>query len=247
MKTRRGRVFVLGAMLPALFAALLCVWQPSRFTRLEHSVYDILVRAAGTRPHSGQILIVDVDDRSLAAVGQWPWSRQTIADLLTKLRALAPAVVATDVMFPEADRHNGEVAKPDAVQATVLREGGVILGYGFTFARPDAANAVPSCLKHPISVAVFHQGDQAVAPFFQATDAVCNLPILAEAAQGAGFLNAAPDADGILRRVPLLLEYRGDVYPSLALSAVSAVANARRAMLRVANVNTAELVLSGGP
>jgi CHASE2 domain-containing sensor protein len=245
MKTRHGRVFILGAMVPSLFAALLCVWQPSRFIRLEHSVYDVLVRVAGTRQHSGQILIVDVDDRSLAALGQWPWSRQTIADLLTKLRTLKAAVIALDVMFPEPDRHTDGSVTPDEALAGVLRKGGVILGYGFTFDRMDASHAPSSCLKHPASVAVLHRGaDHAVEPFFRATTAVCNLHILAGAAQGSGFLNAAPDADGILRRVPLLLEYEGDIYPSLALSAVTALYNAPRAMLRLANVNTAELSLS---
>ena len=207
MKTRHGRVFILGAMVPSLIAALLCVWQPSRFIRLEHSVYDILVRAAGTRPHSGQILIVDVDDRSLAALGQWPWSRQMIANLLTEIRTLEAAVVALDVMFPEPDRHDDGIVTPDEALAGVLRKGGVLLGYGFTFDRVDATPASPSCLKHPASVAVLHRGaDQAVEPFFRATTAVCNLPILAEAAEDSGFLNAAPDADGILRRVPLLLD-----------------------------------------
>ena len=247
MKLRHGRVFILGAMVPSLIAALLCVWQPSRFIRLEHSVYDILVRAAGTRPHSGQILIVDVDDRSLAALGQWPWSRQMIANLLTEIRTLEAAVVALDVMFPEPDRHDDGIVTPDEALAGVLRKGGVILGYGFTFDRVDASPASPSCLKHPASVAVLHRGaDHAVEPFFRATTAVCNLPILAEAAEDSGFLNAAPDADGILRRVPLLLEYKGDIYPSLALSAVAAAYDTPRAMLRLANVNTAELSLSSG-
>ena len=249
MKTRHGRVFILGAMVPSLFAALFCVWQPSRFIRLEHSVYDILVRAAGTRPHSGQILIVDVDDRSLAALGQWPWSRQMIANLLTKIRTLEAAVVALDVMFPEPDRHDDGIVTPDEALAGVLRKGGVILGYGFTFDRVGQRALRPhSCLKHPASVAVLHRGaDHAVEPFFRATTAVCNLPILAEAAEGSGFLNAAPDADGILRRVPLLLEYqRRHLSQPGALSAVAAAYDTPRAMLRLANVNTAELSLSSG-
>jgi CHASE2 domain-containing sensor protein len=247
MKTRHGRVFILGAMVPSLFAALLCVWQPSRFTRLEQSVYDVIVRAAGTRPHSRQILIVDVDDRSLSAVGQWPWSRHMIANLLTKLRDLEASVVALDVMFPEPDRHDGGAVPPDAALADVLQGGGVLLGYGFTFdSLAGTQDASPPCLKHPASVALLQRaGEHSVEPFFRATEAVCNLPILAEAAQGAGFLNAAPDTDGILRRVPLLVEYRGNVYPSLALAAISAAERSPRAMLRVANVNTTTLVLTG--
>ncbi len=246
MKTRHGRVFLLGAMVPSLFAALLCIWQPSRFTRLEQSVYDVIVRASGTSPHSGQILIVDVDDRSLTAVGQWPWSRHTIAGLLTKLRKLDASVVALDIMFPEPDRHDGGPVAPDAAFAKALLEGGVILGYGFTFdPRKEREGASPPCLKHPASVAVLQRaGEHSAGPFFQATEAVCNLPILAEAAEGAGFLNAAPDTDGILRRVPLLMEYRGSVYPSLALAAISKADRSTRAMVRVANVNTTTLILS---
>ena len=74
---------------------------------------------------------------------------------------------------------------------------------------------------------------------FHATGAVCNLPMLAEAAGASGFLNAAPDSDGILRRVPLLAELDGRVYPGLALAAVAAATGARDMALRIANVNAA--------
>jgi hypothetical protein len=81
------------------------------------------------------------------------------------------------------------------------------------------------------------------APFFRATGAVCSLPVLAEGAGASGFLNAAPDSDGILRRVPLLLELDGRVYPGLALAAVMAATGARGAALRVSNVNASSLIL----
>src|SRR4029077_20687358 len=80
-------------------------------------------------------------------------------------------------------------------------------------------------------------------PFFHATGVVCNLPMLAEAAGASGFLNAAPDADGILRRVPLLAELDGRVYPGLALAAVAAATGARDMALRVANVNASVLTI----
>ena len=63
--------------------------------------------------------------------------------------------------------------------------------------------------------------EQVGEPFFQATGAVCNLESLSKAAGVSGFLNAAPDEDGILRRVPMLVEYDGSVYPALSLAAVS--------------------------
>ena len=67
--------------------------------------------------------------------------------------------------------------------------------------------------------------------------------MLMTAAAASGFLNAAPDIDGILRRVPLLLEFQGRVYPSLALTAVTAALKTRPSMLRIVNVNASSLVL----
>src|SRR5205823_772060 len=71
----------------------------------------------------------------------------------------------------------------------------------------------------------------------------CSLPMLGRAAGASGFLNAAPDADGILRRVPLLVELDGRVYPSLALAAVAATTAAHDMVLRISNVNTASLLI----
>ena len=85
--------------------------------------------------------------------------------------------------------------------------------------------------------------DSAEEPFFQATGAICNLSVLTEAANVSGFLNAAPDPDGLLRRAPLLIERDGQVYPSLALTAFTSVFGTRNVSLRVANVNASSLLL----
>ena len=82
-------------------------------------------------------------------------------------------------------------------------------------------------------------------PFFRATTAVCNIPTLTSAAQASGFLNAAPDPDGILRRAPLLMQYGDRVYPALSLAAIRMATNAHNLVLRIANVNTASLALDG--
>ena len=97
---------------------------------------------------------------------------------------------------------------------------------------------------HPVAPALLHVGeDTGDAPYFHATGVVCNLPMLAQAAGASGFMNAAPDADGILRRVPLLIELDGRVYPSLALAATMAATGSRDLVLRISNVNTASLIV----
>ena len=102
-------------------------------------------------------------------------------------------------------------------------------------------------MQHPVGLAIVQPPDEQIgAPFFRATGAVCNLENLSQAAGVSGFLNAAPDSDGILRRVPMLVEYDGNVYPALSLAAVAMATGARPSAIRVANVNRASLLVSGG-
>ena len=120
----------------------------------------------------------------------------------------------------------------------------MILGYGLLF--EPAVEAPQPCVQHPLGLPVVRGPTvRADDPFFRATSAVCNIPTLTAAAHASGFMNAAPDPDGILRRAPLLMQYRERVYPSLSLAAVRSLTGARDLVLRVANVNTTSLALDG--
>jgi CHASE2 domain-containing sensor protein len=235
---RRRFVFLCG-IAPVLILAVLGVSRPAFLDPLANSVYDILLRSVPTRAPAENVAIVDVDERSLSAFGQWPWRRDMVARLIDRLRGEGAAAIAMDIIFAESDR-SGPGA--DQALADALRGGRVILGYGLTF--DPAHDARRTCLLHPIGLAVTRPpGDTSDEPLFRATDAICNLPMLDESVARSGFLNAAPDADGILRRVPLLAELDGRIYPSLAVAAVAAVTNVRDMALHVANVNTAEFTL----
>jgi adenylate cyclase len=99
---------------------------------------------------------------------------------------------------------------------------------------------------HPIGVPILqssHAAEEIESPYFEASGAVCSLPFLAEAAGASGFLNAAPDSDGILRRVPLVAKLDGRLYPSLALAAASRTLRVRDMSLHVSNVNASVLAL----
>jgi adenylate cyclase len=81
---------------------------------------------------------------------------------------------------------------------------------------------------HPLpAVLVDGNTDSRAGQLFHGTGVVCSLPVLTEAAGASGFLNASPDKDGVLRRVPLVMEYQGQVYPSLALAAMLRATGAR--------------------
>ncbi len=166
---------------------------------------------------------------------------------------MGAATIALDMVFAEPDRYGdpggssqrpeaGAPATSDEALAATLREGRVVLGHAMRF--DDAPSAANACVLHPVVPALLHAGDDTgETRYFHASGVVCNLPMLAQAAGASGFMNAAPDADGILRRVPLLMELDDRVYPSLALAAVMATTGSRDMMLRISNVNTASLIV----
>ncbi len=236
----RRLIFASGA-LPALLVAILAVYRPPSAARLDNAVYDQTLRWAGTHSPASRVIIVDVDERSLSKYGQWPWRRDVIARLVTRLRDAGASVVALDVIFAEPDRADPDT---DASLAAALHGGRAVLGYGFTFDAPSPDRQ--PCGLHPFPVVVVDRAaDADPSPFFQATGAVCSLPCLANAAGASGFLNAAPDRDGILRRVPVLAELDGRVYPSLALAAFAASERATNAVVEVSTVNASSLSIVG--
>jgi CHASE2 domain-containing sensor protein len=244
-RASRRRLILYSGIIPVLIVAILALLRPAALARLDDATYDVIVRMTETKLPDPSIVIVDVDERSLESVGQWPWRRDVVGQLVMRLRDAGATVVGIDIVFAEPDRYvttgaGPEGETPDEAFARALRSSPAILGYGLQFEAPAAPKR--PCVLHPASLAIVQPPDApGTAPMFEATTAVCNLPILAEAAGRTGFMNAAPDRDGILRRVPLLAEFDGRVYPSLALAAVSAAHPTGGMVLRVSNANASVL------
>jgi len=234
----RWHVIAAGFGFTALVIAAL--WHPPRtLENLEGRVYDIFLRTAPHRPPGPVPVVVDIDEESLARFGQWPWPRYRVAQLLERVRDLGAAAVALDIVFAEPDRTSltliareierdlgvpvsvgepaGRVADNDQRLAEVLGKGPFVLGYAFDFGsgsgkQPDA------CVLHPLELGPAKRGVGGGVRLARSSQVICNLPQLARAAGASGFFNVAPDLDGTVRSVPLLIEYRGRVYPSLALA-----------------------------
>jgi len=242
------RLVLLCGVGPALVTVALAIFNPSLFAHLDRRVYDGLLRALPRPQAASPVAVVDIDERSLAAIGQWPWSREVIARLVTRLRETGARVIAFDVVFPETDRFDAadplRQANTDTAFADAMRRARVMIGYAFTFNAPHPST---DCGLHPLALPVLQSDESNLdVPAFRATGAVCTLPLLMKAADGSGFLNAVPDPDGMLRRLPLLIERDGQLYPALGLAAAMAATGTRPVALRVQNVNAASLVLDSG-
>ena len=182
--SRRRRLVFLCGVVPVLVTALLGALRPAFLARLDDSVYDILLRSTRTKAPGPGVVIVDVDDRSLSTIGQWPWRRDVVGTLITRLRNAGASAIALDIIFAEPDRYGQpgdgggrqtgkKTTTPDAALAGALRDGRVILGYGLTF---DAATRPrPACVLHPLGLAIVQPPDEMThEPLFHATGAVCN-------------------------------------------------------------------------
>lgn len=184
--------------------------------RVENYLYDARVRTTMPGGVDERIVIIDIDEASQVQLGQWPWERQTLADIVDALfddyrvRALG-----FDVLFAEAGRSGGNV---DFAEAFIARD--VITGFVFKDSlaanEPEFTGALPAPIIPARDIAGFS------VPFVQAAGFAGTLPELQENAAGGGFFDSPLiDSDGVFRRTPLVQQYRGDLYPTLALAVVN--------------------------
>ncbi|OGP75016.1 MAG: hypothetical protein A2V86_05545 [Deltaproteobacteria bacterium RBG_16_49_23] len=238
---KRGRrknltILFYGVLFSALLFSLNLV-HPSLTDFLHYQFYDFLLSANKGEPSSVPV-IVDIDEKSLQQHGQWPWPRYRIAILLDKLRDHGALSIGLDMLFAEEDRASIHTIKKeflrdfgvdlgfrgipqnlmdnDRILAEALSRGPVLLGYQFLFEEDSDRE---SCLLHPLHVNRLGHGREGEdsPQFIRARSVSCNLKMFSQAAAGSGFFNISPDKDGILRRVPLFIEHKGKMFPSLAL------------------------------
>jgi len=230
------RIFLYGVVF-SVFLFVVSLLKPTLTDFLNNRVYDILL-SAGMGETSPVPIIVDIDEKSLQQYGQWPWPRYRIAILLEKLSGLGAQSIGLDMMFAEDDRTSIDVIRKELLRdfgvdlgfgevphhlrdsdkrlADALSRGNVVLGYQFLFEENSDSD---NCLLHSLRVnklGQFREEDSAV--FIRALGVSCNLKMLSQAAGASGFFNVSPDPDGNLRRVPLIIEHKGKLYPSLALA-----------------------------
>ena len=208
--------------------------------RLENIIYDTRLRATMPRTLDERIVIIDIDEKSLDRVGHWPWGRDKLAAFTRELFERQQAsVVGFDVLFAETDGSSGLgslerlaqgalQAQPgfkeqlarltptldyDARFARALQGRPAVLGYYFTSDRDGRTKGV---LPAPALPTERLRGLPLRATSWGGYGS--NIAELAQSVPAAGFFNSVTDDDGVVRSLPLLAEYQGIYYESLALA-----------------------------
>ena len=201
-----------------LLAAMIQYGYPSPFSWLDLKVFDALSSRLSPGKPSDRLVIVDIDEKSLAAHGRWPWPRALVARLTTDIHKAGASFAVFDIVFSEpGDVQNITAgAEGDHALATALASGRSAAGYQFSFSSPPVRSS--ECDPPAVPV-VFKSGSKFAHPdLFTARGVHCNIPEIARSLTASGFINAGPDSDGVLRRMPLLVRYGNRTFPSLPLA-----------------------------
>ena len=224
---------------------LIRVWDPRPLEELRLRSFDFFQTTSPRDSAVRPVVIVDIDESSLSAFGQWPWPRTILADLLTRLYEWQAAAIAFDVIFPEPDRSSlNEAVKHfrdldddtrgrllhlpsnDEVFAQAIGRGNVVLGQA-------GINAFhPRSLEKPPETAFATVGPDP-SPYLIAFPYILrNLPKLEQAAVGHGLISIRTERDGMVRRVPIVMQAEDKIVPALTLDLLRVATGSSTIMIR---------------
>lgn len=239
-------LIALGVLLVLLFTGNAARFYRLHFVdQLSAILYDYRLRISMPNTHDDRIVILDINEKSLKEEGRWPWSRDRMAVLMEQLfNRYAVSVVGFDVVFAERDNSSGlgvlrklgqDQLRSDAAFQSVLsqitpqleydklfaeriKNHKVVLGFYLTNQQERSASGL-------LPAPAFPPGafKNTLIDFTSWNGYGANLPELQRAALGAGHFNPLIDTDGVVRRVPMLVECNGAYYPSLSLAMVQAL------------------------
>ncbi|MCI5131773.1 MAG: CHASE2 domain-containing protein, partial [Candidatus Electrothrix sp. EH2] len=261
--------FSLTGILLTLFFLLLAQYDPPLLHELRLKSFDFFLRhnpAPLSADH--RIIIVDIDSESLEKFGQWPWPRKHIADLLKKITAAGPAVVAFDILFAEPDSSSPHLLAGrdelknapatvrkylqtlpdyDHILAQTLKQSPVpvVLGYFFTNSTTKKVQRTQRTKEILRQGSVILHGQDPLPFLFSFNGVDSGLEIFQQSVRGIGFLNIIPDQDSILRNIPLVVRYGGEIYPSMILSVLQAASEEKNIELQT-DQNGIRAVQTGG-
>ena len=231
--------------------------EPTVLTEIQMKVFDQYQSLKPREKSPLPVQLIDIDEQSLEQLGQWPWPRHYLAELIDKLVESGAAAIVIDILLSEPDRLSPEsvvellpngpeydVAKEaarralalsgghkshDEVLAHALSQSNSVLGFALA---DDIVGVLPQAKAGMVKAG--DSPDQFVPSF---VGSIAALPVLVDAARGYGALSLVPDSDGVVRRVPLLVSVSGKVLPTLDAEALRVAQGASTYIVKSTNAS----------
>ncbi|MFK4512341.1 adenylate/guanylate cyclase domain-containing protein [Bradyrhizobium daqingense] len=252
------------------FARLMCLallvlfagarlWDPPPIQELRLRTFDMFQLIDPRHKAARPVVIVDIDDKSLAKLGQWPWPRTRIADLIQNLTSHGAVAIGFDVVFSEPDRLNPdlvasqmrhlddatraklrELPTNDQILAEAIKRSRVVLGEtGLPAVLSELDKSLPF-------TGVATVGEEGAERFlFEFPGLLRNVPDIEKVAAGRGLFSIRKERDGFIRRVPMVMRAQGNIMPSLSLEILRVVTGTPTLLVRTDKTGVRAVRLKG--
>jgi adenylate cyclase len=216
------------------------LFTPKQVESIDNKLRDLYFNFRGPISQNNIVTIVDIDEKSLKEMGQWPWPRNKFAQILQNLSDAGAGVVGLDIVFAEPD--NGSPAKVmrdlgiknsnlpdyDQILAMTMAQTPTIAGFVFAMQNDGIKPSTP-----PNINGIFIEKNKAegIEALKQPYRAIPNTPILQDNVYSSGYFNSLPDDDGMVRAIPMVMKYKNIIYPSLSFEMIRAVKHAKKVFI----------------
>ena len=196
------------AVISVILLLTLYVVNPSFIQKLQLNTFDHFITSL-EKKQSEEIVIVNFGEKSVKQFGQWPFDRRDIANTIDKLKDNGAAVIVAPILFSEKDRAGGDDELAKTLEGVIIAQ------------QPTTQSIPPDTVR---------RGFAAIGPVdpslyvYRWAGGLRPISKLAESASGVGVLATIPELDGVVRRVPLLVNIAGGMYPSLPLETLRVAA-----------------------
>ncbi len=251
--TRAVCVVLLFALVP------LRILDPAPLEEIRLRTFDFYQSLRPRETVSRPVVIVDIDEASLKDIGQWPWPRTILADLVTRLAELGVVAIGFDIVFAEPDRMSPSIAETsfrnldddtrnklrnlpsnDEVFAQAIRRSRVVVG------QAGSATAAPrSQAEAALQTGFAVRGPDATPFLVTFAGLLRNVPVIEQAAAGRGVFSVLPERDGIVRRVPLVMRAQGAMVPSLSIELLRVATNSSAILVRTDQAGVQSVAVPG--
>jgi adenylate cyclase len=251
--TRAICVVLLFALVP------LRILDPAPLEEIRLRTFDFYQSLRPREMVSRPVVIVDIDEASLKEIGQWPWPRTILADLVTRLAELGVVAIGFDIIFAEPDRMSPSIAATsfrnldddtrnklrtlpsnDEVFAQAIRRSRIVVG------QAGSATAAPrSQAEAALQTGFAVRGPDATPFLVTFAGLLRNVPVIEQAAAGRGVFSVLPERDGIVRRVPLVMRAQGAMVPSLSIELLRVVTNSSAILVRTDQAGVQSVAVPG--
>jgi adenylate cyclase len=229
---------------------------PAPLERLRLALFDRYMTGQPRIAAEAPVAILDIDEKSIAKIGQWPWSRAVMARIVDAAREAGAAALAFDIVFPEPDRLSPPrlgaslpsltpemaarlAAEPDTdvTFAEAIAKSRVVLG------RSGLPTPVAAAEEPHMPIAMIGGESLDLLPSYPGV--LRNIPLLEKAATGVGMFSILAEPDGIIRRVPLAFAVGGTVRPTLGIELLRVATGGDALALRRDSAGVAGLIVGG--